>query len=81
MNSLFLLSSGNAAFPLSRGTQTEIGFKQSVPEARLEWTAAVYNIELDNVLSRDANNAAVTVNNGKESSRGVELSAAWRPTR
>jgi iron complex outermembrane receptor protein len=80
VGSLFLLSAGNAAFPLSRGTQAEIGFKQSLPEARLEWTAAAYGIELDNVLSRDANNAAMTVNNGRQSSHGLEFSAAWRPT-
>ena len=81
VGSLFLLSAGNASFPLSRGKQAEVGLKQSVPDARLEWTLAAYDIKLDNVLSRDANNAALTVNNGKQSSRGVELSAAWRATR
>lgn len=81
VSSLFLLSAANAAFPLSRGKQVEIGFKQSLAQARLEWTAAAYYIELDNVLSRAANNANVTVNNGKQSSRGLELAAAWRATR
>ncbi|WP_418125287.1 TonB-dependent receptor [Variovorax sp. 160MFSha2.1] len=81
VNSLFLLSASNAAFPMSRGKQAEVGFKQSLPEAKLEWTAALYKIELDNVLSRDPNDARNTVNNGRQSSRGVELSAVWRPTR
>jgi iron complex outermembrane receptor protein len=81
VNSLFLLSASNAAFPMSRGKQAEVGFKQSLPEANLEWTAAAYKIELDNVLSRDPNNAANTVNNGRQSSRGLELSAVWKPTR
>jgi iron complex outermembrane receptor protein len=81
VSSLFLLSAANAAFPLSRGRQVEIGFKQSSAENRFEWTAALYQIELGNVLSRDPNNAAVTINNGQQSSRGIELSAAWRPTR
>ena len=81
VGSLFLLSAGNASFPLSRGKQAEIGLKQSIPDARVEWTLAAYDIKLDNVLSRDANNAALTVNNGNQSSRGVELSAAWRATR
>ena len=81
VNSLFLLSASNAAFPMSRGKQAEVGFKQSLPEANLEWTAAVYKIELDNVLSRDPANAANTVNNGRQSSRGLELSAVWKPTR
>ncbi len=79
VGSLFLLSAGNAPFPQSRGKQFELGFKQSV--ADVEWTAAAYHIELGNVLSRDPNNANVTINNGQQSSRGVELSAAWRATR
>jgi iron complex outermembrane receptor protein len=81
VSSLFLLSAANTAFPPSRGKQLEVGFKQSLPEARVEWTAAVYKIELDNVLSRDSNNTNLTVNNGQQSSQGIELSAAWRATR
>lgn len=79
VGSLFLLSAGNAAFPQSKGEQFEVGFKQSARE--VEWTAAAYHISLDNVLSRDANNANLTVNNGSQSSRGVELSVAWRATK
>lgn len=78
VNSLFLLSQSGAEFPLSKGQQWELGFKQSLDN--VEWTAAVYHIKLDNVLSRDPDNAALTVNNGKQSSRGVELSADWRAT-
>jgi iron complex outermembrane receptor protein len=81
VNSLFLLSASNAAFPMSRGKQAEVGFKQSIPDAKLEWTAALYKIALDNVLSRDPNDARNTVNNGRQSSRGIELSTVWRPTR
>ncbi|MDP2817701.1 MAG: TonB-dependent siderophore receptor [Polaromonas sp.] len=81
VGSLFLLSATNSAFPLSRGKQVEVGFKQSLAEKRFEWTAALYQIELGNVLSRDPANPAVTINNGQQSSRGIELSAAWRPTR
>jgi len=81
VNSLFLLAASNAAFPMSRGKQAEVGFKQSLPEANLEWTAAVYKIELDNVLSQDPNNPGKPVNNGRQSSRGLELSAVWKPTR
>jgi iron complex outermembrane receptor protein len=79
VGSLFLLSAGNAPFPQSKGKQVEVGFKQSL--GAVEWTAALYQIELSNVLSRDPNNANVTVNNGQQSSRGIELAAAWRATR
>lgn len=79
VGSLFLLSAANSAFPQSKGRQVEVGFKQSLPD--LEWTAAAYRIELDDVLSRDPANPNVTVNNGRQSSRGIELAAAWRATR
>ena len=81
VSSLFLYSQSNTAFPPSRGKQAEVGFKQSIPGAGVQWTAALYRIELNNVLSRDAANAALTVNNGSQSSNGVELSAAWRASR
>jgi iron complex outermembrane receptor protein len=79
-SNLLLLSAANTAFPLTRGKQTEIGFKQSIGQD-FDWTLALYEIEQNNVLSRDANNPAVTVNNGKIGSRGVEIAAAWRATR
>lgn len=79
VGSLFLLSAGNAAFPLSRGRQVEVGFKQSLHG--VEWTAAAYHIGLADVLSRDPSNANLTINNGRQSSRGVELAAAWRATK
>ncbi|MDR7331829.1 TonB-dependent siderophore receptor [Roseateles asaccharophilus] len=75
---LLLQSSANGAFPLTRGTQYEVGIKQGFNN--VEWTASVYQIEQSNVLSRDPSNPALTVNNGKVSSRGAELSAAWRAT-
>lgn len=81
VSTLFLYSASNTAFPQSRGKQAEVGFKQSLADARLSWTAAAYRIELDNVLSRDPNNTTLTVNNGRQSSTGVELSVAWRPLR
>lgn len=81
VSTLFLYSASNTAFAQSRGKQAEIGIKQSLADARLSWTAALYRIELDNVLSRDPDNSTLTVNNGRQSSQGVELSAAWRATR
>ncbi len=79
-SNLLLLSSGNASYPLTRGKQWEAGLKQSLAQD-LDWTLAVYRITQSNVLSRDAANPAVTVNNGQISSKGVELSARWRASR
>ncbi|MGL4233378.1 MAG: TonB-dependent receptor, partial [Casimicrobium sp.] len=78
-SNLLLLSAANTAFPLTRGKQFEIGLKQSIGRD-FDWTLALYDIEQDNVLSRDVANPAVTVNNGKIGSRGIELAAAWRAT-
>jgi len=81
VSTLFLYSASNTAFAQSRGKQAEIGVKHSLLDARLSWTAALYRIELDNVLSRDPDNSALTVNNGRQSSQGAELGAAWRAMR
>lgn len=78
VGALFLLSQADASFPLAKGEQWETGFKQSL--GNLEWTAAIYYIKLENVLTRDASDPRLTVNNGRQSSRGVELSADWRAT-
>jgi iron complex outermembrane recepter protein len=80
-SNLLLQSSTNSNFPLTRGQQTEVGLKQSLANQRFNWTLALYQIEQSNVLSRDAANPAVTVNNGQLSSQGIELAAAWRATR
>jgi len=77
-SNLLLLSAANAQFPLTKGRQAEVGLKQTVPAARLDWTLALYRIEQDNILSRDPANPAVTVNNGRIGSQGVELSFGWR---
>ena len=78
---LLLLSAANAAFALSKGTQSEIGLRQTLLDGSADLALAAYSIDLDNILTRDAATPTLTVNNGKQSSKGVELSAAWRPTR
>jgi iron complex outermembrane recepter protein len=78
---LLLQSASNSDFPLTRGKQFEVGFKQSLADNRFDWTLALYRITQDNVLSRDPTDPSATVNNGRQSSRGIELAAAWRATR
>ena len=80
-SNLLLQSAANGRFPLTQGRQAEIGLKQSLADQRFDWTLALYRIAQRNVLSRDPAHPAQTVNNGRISSQGVELSAAWRPTR
>ncbi len=78
---LLLLSAANAAFELSKGRQSEIGIKQTLLAGTLDYTLALYAVQLDNILSRDTGVTTLTVNNGRQSSRGVELAAQWRPAR
>ena len=78
---LLLLSAANSVFGLSTGKQQEVGIKQSAFGGRLDYTVAAYRIELDNVLSRDFSNPTLTVNSGRQSSRGLELAVAWKATR
>lgn len=80
-SNLLLQSAASSNFPLTRGKQLELGLKQNLADQRLSWTLALYQIEQSNVLSRDPAAPAVTINNGQMSSKGVELSAAWRATR
>jgi iron complex outermembrane receptor protein len=80
-SNLLLLSAANSAFELSKGEQTEIGIKQSLFGGKLDYTLAVYQIKLNNILTRDSTTPAITVNSGAQSSKGIELSAAWRATK
>ncbi|WP_338759939.1 TonB-dependent siderophore receptor [Massilia sp. METH4] len=77
-SNLLLMNASNAAYPLTRGRQIEAGIKQSLPARRFDWSAALYRLEQTDVLSRDPDRPNITVNNGRISSRGVELSASWQ---
>jgi len=74
---LISLTSANKTFDLATGKQIEIGVKQSFWGGRGEWTLAGYDIVKNNLLARDPNNPAVTVQVGQQSSRGVEASVGF----
>ncbi|MFO0773192.1 MAG: TonB-dependent receptor [Nitrospiraceae bacterium] len=74
---LFLVRA-NQNFDLATGAQWEIGLKQSFWGDRGEWTLAYYDIFRKNILTADS--PTTTVNVGRQTSKGVELSAALRPT-
>jgi iron complex outermembrane receptor protein len=75
---LFTLGMSDMPFTLTDARQNEIGIKQSFAGGRGEWTAAVYEIEKTNIPSVDANGRTVQV--GKQSSRGIEFAASYRPS-
>jgi iron complex outermembrane recepter protein len=74
VGNLITLTLPNKNFQLSTGKQAEIGVKQSFWGGRGEWTLAGYEIVKNNLLARDPNNSALTVQVGQQSSRGIEAS-------
>lgn len=67
-------------FDLTTGKQFEIGSKFSFDEGRGSGAVAVYDITRKNIAVSDPNNPGTTIPVGQQSSRGVELSGAYRLT-
>lgn len=72
VSALFFLSPANSQFRNASGRGLEIGVKQAFPDKRGEWTLAVYDINKDNLLTRDPANPAQSIQVGERSSRGIE---------
>lgn len=81
VTSLISLNLANRDFGLTTGRQVETGIKQRLADGRGEWTAALFRIEKDNIVTRDPANPALSVQGGSQHSQGVELSAALVPWR
>lgn len=78
-SSLLALSAENAAFDMTRGWAAEVGLKGSLFDERLELTASAFYIAQDDIVSRSPADPAVSVQGGRQSSRGAELSLSARP--
>lgn len=76
VTSILSLNLANSRFKLTDARQVEVGVKQMLAGGRAEWTAAVYDIRKDDIVTRDPNNAAVSVQGGAQTSRGVEVTAS-----
>lgn len=76
VTSILSLNLANSRFKLSDARQVEAGVKQMLAGGRAEWTAAVYDIKKDDIITRDPNNAALSIQGGSQSARGVEFSAS-----
>lgn len=73
LGSLITTSVAEAAFDVAKGRQTEVGIKHAFLEGRGEWTAAFYEIEKRNLLTRDPLNPLASQQIGQQSSRGAEF--------
>ncbi|WP_033921025.1 TonB-dependent receptor [Sphingomonas sp. 37zxx] len=74
VSGLLFLSATNASYKLTTGRSYEAGIKTSLTGSGVELTASVYNIEQDDILTRDPINPAVVLQGGSQRSRGAELS-------
>ncbi len=79
VSSILLASIANSRFRLTKGRAYEAGLKASGWGGRASVTAAAYRIEQRDILTRDPNNPTLSVQGGRQSSQGVELSAVVNP--
>lgn len=79
VSSILLASIANSRFRLTKGHAYEAGFKASGWNGRASVTGAAYRIEQNDILTRNPNNPALTVQGGRQSSHGIELSAIVTP--
>lgn len=81
VGSLPLLSLANSRFDLTHGRAVDVGLKSTFWEDRIDLTLGGYWIEQDDIVTRDPANAAISIQGGRQSSRGVELSLSAALTR
>lgn len=65
-------------FDLTTGKQWELGSKFSFDDGRGAGTVAYYEITRKNIAVSDPNNPGTTIPVGQQSSRGIELTGAYR---
>ena len=73
VTALLLSNQANARFDLSSGEAVEVGVKSSFWGDRAVVTTSLYQIEQNNILTRDPNRPSLTVQGGSQRSRGIEL--------
>ncbi|MGZ7236652.1 TonB-dependent receptor domain-containing protein, partial [Streptococcus pyogenes] len=66
VTSMISLNLANADFKLTRGKQVEVGVKQRLADGRGEWTAAFYRIDKDDIITRDPDNSALSIQGGSQ---------------
>lgn len=78
IGSLLSLNLANSKFSLTTAKQTEVGIKQDLDSNRGWWSAALYRITKDNIITRSATDPTVSFQGGSQSSEGIELSSSIR---
>lgn len=76
VTSILSMNLANSKFKLTDARQVEAGIKQMLAGGRAEWTAALYKIKKDDIITRDPNNPALSIQGGSQTSQGAEVSAS-----
>jgi len=76
LTSILSMTLANSKFKLTDARQVEAGVKQMLAGGRAEWTAALYKIKKDDIITRDPNNPAISIQGGSQTSQGAEVSAS-----
>jgi iron complex outermembrane receptor protein len=74
------LTKTNDFLPAKQGEQFEFGIKTNWFEKRLGWTAAVYELTQNNLITKDPTDADFIVTNGAIRSRGFETDLTGKIT-
>jgi iron complex outermembrane receptor protein len=75
-SALMIASPINAGFKLTTGTSKEVGVKSVLLGGRMTNTASIYQIDQDDILTRDPVNSTIVVQGGSQRSRGIEAETA-----
>lgn len=75
-SALMIASAANTRFKFTTGETVEAGVKATMLDGRVTTTASVYQIEQDDILTRDPANPRATIQGGSQRSRGVEVETA-----
>jgi iron complex outermembrane receptor protein len=73
---LALIGLADTRFKLSTGETAEGGIKASLLDRKLTLALAGYWIGQDDIVTRDPNNSTISIQGGRQSSRGMEGSAS-----
>ena len=79
VSTILIASITNSRFRLTKGRAYEAGFKTSGWGGKASLTGAAYRIEQKDILTRDPGDATRSVQGGRQSSQGVELSGVITP--
>jgi len=79
ITSIVTIRPSNGSFKLTSAQQIEVGVKHRLPNTQGEITLAIYDINKDDIITRDPLDPRKKIQGGEQSSRGFELAATLFP--